>query len=198
MKAPLLSILIPTIPDRKDFLARLMKDLEPQKTAEVEILVDCDKAQRDGGPPTGERRTKLVHACRGEFLMFVDDDDLIATDAVARITAAIKENPNVDVIGFEGRMCVDGNMAAVRPFYHSCRFDWREKNGVYYRPPNHLNPVRREIVLKVMPFLPVTFGEDRDYAKRLRPHLGVEREHWLEGGPVYLYLYRSRKTEMSR
>ncbi len=57
------------------------------------------------------------------------------------------------------------------------------------RWPNHLNPVKREHALAIR-FLEISIGEDRDYAKRLRPLLKTEE---FMDARLYNYLLRSNE-----
>lgn len=193
---PLLSILIPTMPCRKEYLDRLMLVLEPQAAGKsVEILLERDAGDHDGGLQIGQKRNALVARSRGLFVAFVDDDDLVSVDYVDRILSAIINNPGIDCIGIEGQMTVDGQAGFAKPFYHSiANKAWREEKGVYYRPPNHLNPIRRELVAQVS-FLPVSFGEDRDFSARIYPLL--RREIVLQG-TLYYYLYRRERPEKKK
>jgi len=71
---------------------------------------------------------------------------------------------------------------------HSIRYDrwYSEGTGddeVFYRPPNHLNPVQRDLA-RAARFPDRSHGEDHEYSMRLRPLLRSER--FLEG-PIYFY-----------
>lgn len=190
----ILSILIPTMPRRRHFLDRLMRVLRPQISESVHLLLDESPALDDGGPPIGAKRNQLVARVDTPYFMFVDDDDLLHPEAVRLITDALRYEP--DVVGFRGAMTV---MYPHRPpsdlrgnhFYHSIQYsEWREDRGVYFRPPNHLNPVRTEIGRRV-PFMPIPFGEDRRYSDALRPLLKTEV---YVDECIYLYEYRPHKT----
>lgn len=187
---PLLSILIPTIPARADLLARLMAVLNPQTgSSEVEVLIESDDCQLQ----IGQKRNLLVARSRGKFISSIDDDDLVEPDYVERIIGAIRDNPEIDCVGIEGRLIVDGRGPFAKPFYHSIAYEtWRENKGVYYRAPNHLNPIRRDHVVAT-PFLPISFGEDRDFSARIYSRLKLEVTLL---GVIYHYLYRTTKTEM--
>ncbi len=67
--------------------------------------------------------------------------------------------------------------------------DWFERDGVYYRCPNHLNPVRRSLAIRAG-FPARSFREDLDYSLALRPLL--RSEVFLEG-PVYFYEFCAKK-----
>jgi len=70
-------------------------------------------------------------------------------------------------------------------FIHSIEYDrWYEKDGVYFRCPNHLNAIRRELVLRVG-FLEKNRGEDHDFSIRIQPLLKTEIK--IEG-VIYYYL----------
>ena len=119
-------------------LKRLCSILEPQCTDEVGVIVECD----DRTMSIGDKRNKLLASSQAEYICFVDDDDRVSGDYVARIAEALKEKP--DCVGMEGVITFDGR--GPRKFIHSNRYDsWFERDGVYYRTPNHLNPVKREI-----------------------------------------------------
>ena len=68
-----LSILIPTVPRRKEHLERLLATLEPQITDEVELLVLMDNKKS----LIGSKRQKMIDISQGEYIVFIDDDDEI-------------------------------------------------------------------------------------------------------------------------
>lgn len=180
----ILSILIPTIPDRADLLARLLARLEPQLVPSVEILLASDSGERS----IGQKRNEMLDAAEGEYICFCDDDDLVAEDYIARILSALESRP--DVVGFKLRRYVNGALRGEA--IHSMRYTENRNlpsgDGEFFeRMPNHLNPVRRELVLAVR-FPPINQGEDTDYSKRLRPMLRTEA---FIDAHLYDYLYRS-------
>ena len=69
----MLSILIPTLPDRYEFLDRLMMKIADQAIEGIEILID-----EDSEATTGAKRNRLIDNCETEYCVFLDDDDLIA------------------------------------------------------------------------------------------------------------------------
>ena len=179
-----LSILIPSLNSRKDKLEELMNVLRPQKKDNVEFLVLADGGQMS----IGQKRNMLLMQSHGEYVSFVDDDDMVPNDYVDRIvTALAKHNP--DCTSLTGRIVFSDGYS--RPFVHSLRHDrWIDdhENKVYYRPPNHLNAVRRDLAVKVG-FPQVNLGEDRHFSVNIRPLL--KKEAWIDGE---LYEYRCRNT----
>jgi len=170
-----LSILICTIPKRKQLLKRLLEVLEKQTNEQVEILVEEDSRIIT----IGAKRNLLLERAQGEYICFVDDDDLVSKDYISKILQALKTNP--DCCGMEGLLIRRKNTFK---FIHSIKYEtWFEKNGIYYRCPNHLNPVKRELALKTK-FLDESHGEDNKYSLELRPLLKTEV---FIKGPIYFY-----------
>jgi glycosyltransferase involved in cell wall biosynthesis len=159
-------------------LERLMGQLNPQLEGQpVEVVIETDNVAMS----VGEKRNVLLRRAMGEYIAFVDDDDEVPDYYVSRILAAVaKSRP--DVIGFSGLLRLSDGTAEFR---HSLRYGgwYTGADGIFYRTPNHLNPVRREWATSVM-FVDSRFGEDADYATRIRPYL--ETEVYV-GGPMYYY-----------
>jgi poly(ribitol-phosphate) beta-N-acetylglucosaminyltransferase len=187
-----LSILICTVDGREQFLERLESVLNPQiqflkDYIEVHILKD------DGFLTIGTKRNMLLEKATGEYIVFIDDDDLISHDYISKIFDAMESKP--DVIGMHLLHFNDGNLAGFT--YHSLRYNkWHEdRDSVtglmrYYRNPNHLNPVKRELALSIG-FKDISMGEDKDYSERL---LGLIRTEEYIYEPIYYYFFRSNKN----
>ena len=178
-----LSILIPSLDSRKDMLEQLQSVINAQKTDAVEVVVVSDSGQMS----IGQKRNMLLSQSRGQYVAFVDDDDMIPPDYVSRILKALESNP--DCTSLTGRIVFSDGYS--RPFIHSLKYDkWVDdhEGKVYYRPPNHLNAIRRDLAVKAG-FPPWNSGEDRYFSHHIRPML--RREEWIEG---VLYEYKCRKT----
>lgn len=161
-------------------LAELVAILGPQLVPDSEHLVD------DGDGSVGAKRNRLLAKATGDYVAFVDDDDLVSTNYVADILASIEHNP--DCVGMVGLLMRDGII--VGAFEHSIRYHAWEDRGPsaaprWVRPPNHLNPVRRDLAIATG-FLDINHGEDQDYSMRLAPMLNIEKM-----APEVLYLYRN-------
>ena len=190
MTDTLLSILICGLPDRNKKFFNLLENLNAQiikQDDNVELLYLLDIGEKKSGLTTGAKRNKLLDAAIGKYVCFVDDDDQISDNYVSLICNALKPN-DVDCLGIEGVMRGPTGVEAI--FKHSIEHTtWHDDGKIYYRCPNHLNPVRSEIAKKVR-FAEITFGEDADYSKRLLPHLSTEIK--IEGVPLYFYLTNYR------
>ena len=180
-----LSILICTINGREEIFNKLYESIQAQLTEDkrnlVEIISLCDNKEIT----IGAKRNKLLTMARGEYVAFVDDDDTVSDDYVSKILDAIDngEEPNPDCIGMEGIILWEGSN---RLFCHSINFQgwYTGPDAVFYRTPNHLNPVKRRIALQVR-FKNISGGEDQDYSKRLRNFLRTE--NYIED-PIYFYV----------
>lgn len=188
---PKLSILICTMYNREGYFNRLLTKLREQESDEIEIHYEID----NGEISIGEKRNKLLKKSRGDYVAFVDDDDMVSDDYVEKIINSINKS-QPDVIGIHLLMTVDGQHE--ERTYHSLKYDhWYDEPDPdrpgkirYFRNPNHINPVKRELALKVM-FPTKDVGEDRDYSKDLLQYL--KTEEYIEE-PIYYYLYRSKKN----
>lgn len=186
----LLSILIPTLEERRAVFAPLYAELRAQIAAAqlehaVEVLELCDARQA----PLGAKRNQLIAAARGEFIAFVDDDDKVAENYVALICAALKAEPQTDCVGITGRVYFRG--AHARRFVYSLRYDhYFSRDGVYYRPPYILNPIRRAVAL-AFPYADVSWNEDMDWALRVA-HAGILQREVMVDEILYHYYSRRR------
>ena len=155
-----LSILICNIPERAEKLERLINVLQPQLQDGVEILIETDS----GEMTIGAKRNLLLSKAKGWYVCFIDDDDLVPDYYVAKILEAIEKHP--DCIGIKGHYICGDRVPAL--FVHSLEYDdWFTKDGVPYRCPNQLNPIKRRIAMEVK-FPDKSFGEDIAYSRMLR------------------------------
>jgi len=190
------TILVPTIGERRELFERLLACLLPQLdpfAGEVRVLA----WHNNGSPLLGEIRDGLVRDAGSEYVSFVDDDDLVADDYVARIAEALADRP--DHVGFKLEYTTDGVGREV--VEHSLVYDrWhrRRHDNVLARDFTHVDPIRREIAMHGS-FVPRRPGraEDRHWVKQVRP--------WLTGGSevyidkiMYYYLWRSDVTAWQR
>src|SRR5688500_168137 len=69
--------------------------------AETDKRVRIFRTERNSGPRIA-RHVGLDHAA-GDFVMFVDSDDKLLPDAIARLDEQVASQPTLDVIGFNWR-----------------------------------------------------------------------------------------------
>ena len=101
-----LSIIIPCY-NAEPYIDELMKILMPQVTPDVEVIVVDDGSKfpylpsfpgvkvfrKENGGVSSARNMGLKKA-KGEYISFVDADDLLASDYISRIMAALESNPD--------------------------------------------------------------------------------------------------------
>lgn len=175
----ILSILICTIPKRRDLFYKLTLELRAQILAcgaEVEILAD------NMGGTIGAKRQRLLEKASGDYVAFIDDDDWIAEDYVSSIVKAAEFN--TDVIGFLGWITTNGQQKKQFKISKYCEYKTTPKG--YERFNNHLSPVKREIALQIG-YKDISWEEDYDYAYRLHKSGLVKTENFIH---KYLYFYR--------
>jgi hypothetical protein len=183
-------ILCLTMPTRRDFLARLRKNIEPQLVSGVTFTV----MQHFSEHTLGHNRQLMREESDAEYVSFVDDDDLVADNYVARILPLLD---GVDYIGFRVQTSENG-ISLPGPTYHSLLcggwFDKTYADGTksWHRDISHLNPIRRELALAVPMY--GGFAEDSRWANDLRALGIVKTEHYIEE-TMYFYLSRTDKTD---
>lgn len=183
-----LSILILTLPTRIDSYARLIKNLNQQIIESnlidrVQILSFCDSKEIS----VGEKRNILLNKSCGKYVCFIDDDDVVSSDYVIKLFSAL--NSNADAITFCGEYIESEN---ITPFSISMihRGNYNHPN-IFYRLPNHLCPVKREIALSCQ-FTDKNFGEDSDYSERINRY--IKNEFHIQD-KLYFYMYNSNTSQ---
>jgi hypothetical protein len=200
-------ILILTQRARAEMLLQLLSILEQQISAlglnkfdQVDILICEDEPGSwmrwsDGSSPVqvGEKREAMRQKSQGEYICFLDDDDLIAPNYISSILPLLD---GVDQVGFEVKMYSGHELQA--PVYHSLKYGkWINPvngrmglEGAYCRDISHINPMRRELALQV----PMSggIGEDCRWAAAMRGK--VKTEHYVNSA-LYYYLWRPNKQD---
>lgn len=187
-----LSILIPsTHTRRKSFLPSILEQvygqyesLPKEQQEQVEILTLIDNKTR----MLGDKRNNMVNMAQGEYIVHVDDDDRISTDYISSLLEAIESGK--DVIVFQASVSLNGEEPKLCYYSHSYSKDYNSTNK-YFRIPNHICCVKRELALQV-PFKNIQYGEDSAYSKELL-HL-LKSEHVIDK-VLYYYDYNQDTTE---
>jgi hypothetical protein len=180
-----LSILICTMPQRVEMFnaihSKLLHQIETSAKGEVEVL-----ANGMVDITTGHKRNLLMQEAKGEFVVFVDDDDDVYDWYVSEIVKTINENPEIDCIGTNGIISFNGENP--RKWFISIAYqNWYESAEVYYRTPNHISPIRRTIASSI-PFPNIYRGEDSAFSLAIHPLL--KKEAIIEK-PIYHYRFCS-------
>ena len=188
---PKYSVLVATISERtrdlEGLLFRLSAQLRDVPKDSVEIVWFGDNRQRS----VGAKRNGLLQLAQGDFLGFVDDDDVVADDYLPRLVSAITANPHADVIVFDQTCTIDGG-----PMIH-CRYgvelDYTWDGGAeWFGRPAHTQCWRSSIA-KRHPFPEIQCGEDTDWAWRCSADVREQvRLDWI--GYHYPYITEKSRT----
>ena len=161
MTSPKLSILICSLHDRFLGLYHLLEKLQDQIAgrSDVEVLWLGDLRSRT----VGEKRETLKNIAKGDYIVYLDDDDDIPDYYVDEVLKAIEKKP--DVITFQ---CQYINQKTNKRLHLFFGMDYRNKDmkDVIYRMPYHICPVKREIA-NLVHFSNNNVGEDSGYALQL-------------------------------
>lgn len=155
-----LSILIPTLPSRFAFFARLWAILEPQLTDEVEVLWLGDAHNR----PLGAKRNELLQMAQSDYVVFCDDDDLIEPHYVSSILEATKEGS--DVICFDQTVSIDGGPRKLCKY--GLEYEYVDTPELWTGKPAHTQPYKTAIAQQC--HFPLTnWGEDFGFVSQAWP-----------------------------
>ncbi len=144
-------------------------------------------------------RNRAVNSSRGNFIAFMDDDEIPCEDWLIRLYAACREYD------------ADGVLGPVRPFYTPDTPSWLKKSGLCERAShpsgtvlNFLQTRTGNVLFKrsildgtEVPFPPEmgrTGGEDIDFFRRM-----MDRGHrfvWCEEAPVYEHILPERRKRL--
>lgn len=181
-----LSILIPTIPEREAMFNKLYAELYQQAFGKhVEVIYDS------GIGTIGEKRNRLLNDSNGEYVCFIDDDDMVASDYINTLLNALEGNP--DCVSLRGVITWDGENPEL--FEHSIKYKAyvTTTNPIKYeRYPNHLNAIKATIA-KQFKFPEKNFGEDTDWATQIHNSGLLKKEIYLDK-ILYHYQYVTKKS----
>jgi len=155
-------------------------ELDRQK-AKYNGLVDYKINDFGRSMPTGIKRNLLIEQSMSDYFSFIDDDDMVSKDYIEQIMTATEQNP--DVITFCGWMTTNGENR--QNFTIKLGSKYEEKNGHYYRFPNHLCAFKREKVRHIK-FPDKWQMEDYDWAKQIHDRKLLKTEVHIESD---LYWY---------
>lgn len=145
------------------------------------------------GGKRGHFRQQLLEQVTTDYVVFIDADDRVNAEYFKLTMEGIAAG--ADCIGLKGIITTDGRHPF--EFEHSLKHKkWFERieNGrkKYFRPINHLNPIKTKIALQVGYNPNLDHGEDLDYSMRLSESGLLKTEHFIDK-PIYYYQYKARK-----
>lgn len=185
-----LSILIPSLASRNKQLEELRLEIQKQElvyglSGKVEVLTHVD----NGELTIGQKRNELMKRAKGEYVCFVDDDDMLSKNYLKLIFEKIMP----DCCSLTGVITWDGNNPEL--FVHSLKYKEYKTNDhnnpKYERYPNHLNVIKRSIASKYK-FPSINHGEDTDFATQLFNSGDIKNEAEIKD-ILYYYKFKTNK-----
>jgi hypothetical protein len=183
------SILICTLKERENQFSYLYNKLKKQVQEagledKVEILFFLDDREHS----IGFKRNALLRQSRGLYINYIDDDDDVHEQYVKMIYEKLQSYP--DCVSLMGIITI--NDTNPKTFIHSLRYRvYFQKDGVYYRPPNHLNPIKRSLASQFL-FPNQSYSEDTDWAMQIAKS-GILKTEEVIKEPYYFYRYLPNK-----
>lgn len=187
-----LSILVCSVHTRYNtFLPKIQEQLftqfndlneADQERTEIVVLTDNKKMM------LGHKRNVMIGMAQGKYIVFVDDDDRIAPDYIQSLLDATESD--ADSIVFQAEVSLNGETPKLCYYSKDVGKDYNTSDS-YYRIPNHICCVKKEVSLKSS-FPNVLYGEDSGYSKILLPNL--DTEHKINK-VLYYYDYNAETTE---
>lgn len=225
----ILSILIPTTSDRETYFANVVTELcrqvrvlsewyEKDYWQYVQILQDT----RPQPVSIGAKRNALLEQATGEWVAFVDSDDMVATDYIRTILSEVGTiRSYVNCLSLRGVLTENGGPPQI--FEHSVKYnewltkpdapckyeehsvkysDWQRDNSIAFDKETKL-PIKyerypnhlntiRASVAKQFRFPETSHGEDHAWSKALHESGLLKSEGYIDK-ILYYYLYRSNK-----
>lgn len=184
----LLSIQIPTILGREKQFNELHAFINHQIVRErLKDVIEVKELKDNKQLSIGTKRQRLYEMSDAVYSVQIDDDDWLHADFCKLVIKAITETP--DCITYKEHCIIDG-----KTYFSNFSLnysDWATfKTGriTYARTPFFKTPIKTDICLRVG-VNDMRFGEDHDFAKRIKPLLKTE-VHIDE----FMYLYRHVST----
>lgn len=196
----MLSILIPSIPSRRDQLNRLRVEVQKQISycravhpalGKVEVIIDNSKTFLQGGLSIGKKREGLVKRAKSKYMCFLDDDESIAPNYVETLLRLCFQDKDVcsfrNVTKLDNYWCII-DMSIVNPN--------EQAHGDYtvLRKPWHICPVRSEFA-KRFQFPDSNYGEDWTWFEQVLSLCLTEAK---TGAIIHQYNHSSKRSEADK
>ena len=188
----LLSIQIPTILGREAQYEKLFTYLNKQIELHPEIEIISLKDNKE--LTIGKKRQLLLESTEAEYFVQIDDDDSVPEYYIHEVLKALESRP--DCVGYLESVIMNGQQKIA---CHSNIFnDWNqnEKGYDYVRTIFCKDIIKTDLAKKIG-FSDIRFGEDHDFAKRLKNSKLLIDEYFINK-IMYYYSHNSLTTEQHK
>jgi len=169
----ILTIMIPTTFDRRELFTKLClfvyrQIFENNLYDEVELIWDEDNKEKS----IGKKRQDLLERAKGKYIVGIDSDDWIADTYVIDIIDTIKNNEDVDHIGFYENCNINGEISKS---IFSIEFKkWETINNYHIRCANPKSVIKKTKALQIG-FEDMRYEEDRIFSEKVTSILETEK-----------------------
>jgi len=187
-----LSILIPTLPSRIVCFNRLINHIQQQISTsssedKVEILALLDNKKHS----VGDKRNMLLDLATSDFITFVDDDDRLSNNYIAKILETIELNFDSDCIVYDVICTIDSGKPIYCKYGIEYEYNWDVPNNKWFGKPAHTMIYNSKIAKKHR-YKSINFGEDSDWVKRAC--LDIKKQTRINE-VLYFYDHNTKTTE---
>lgn len=169
----MLSILIPTIPQRNEMFTELYNEIMAQKAmvnsihpslGDIEVIVDSRGRFLETGISIGEKRESLVRLAQGKYSAFCDDDESVAPNYVESLLRLCNQNPDVCTFRAIVKVVDYWGIVDMRLAYKVN--DQMSPEYTIRRPPWHMCPVKT-MYAKIPNFQYINDAEDFEWMSKV-------------------------------
>lgn len=161
------SILVATTSTRLSrFFVPLILDLEKQieqcgAADSIEVLGFYDSKNMT----IGEKRNVLLDSSRGEYISFIDDDDIVSPDYIGTILDKLNAHEGIDLVTFNlERQSVGTPDLLCKHSIDAAGDGFEDSDGAWVSHPNHIM-VWRGVIAKKAIFPAKNWQEDYDWSR---------------------------------
>ena len=184
-----LSVLVCGVPARvRTTQADIILELNRQTIGRpVELLALTDNKSMS----VGDKRNLLLSCATGDYVTFVDDDDMVTVDYVPTLLEAIENGTDVITFGVKQTETM-GDKQIIRMMEFDIAYGKNHSlNGVKRFIPDHLCCFKRGVALQAE-FPNKSLGEDHIWAERVLPF--IKSQHKIDK-VMYYYNFDKNKSE---
>lgn len=196
----ILSVLMPTIPQRVQEFTALYNELMSQVTymhtvhptlGQIEVITDTRDRFLDGGPSIGAKRDSLLQRAGGKYLCYLDDDESIAPNYLETLVRLCIQNK--DVCTFRNITKTDGYWAIIDM---SLKHEDEEATpaGIVKRGLWHICPIRSSYA-KLVAFPDINWGEDAEWLSKVKGYCKTEAK---SDAVIHCYNHSASKSESDK